>query len=71
MLWEVRSSALVSEQTVCVVLRSLSGLLNGAVEDEESEERNGAFMVGDVGRGVMSADGITIGMASAMVGERG
>ncbi len=42
----------------------------GAVEDEESEERNGAFMEGDVGRGVMSVDGNTAGIALAMVDER-
>ena len=43
----------------------------GAVEDEESEEWNGALKVGDVGRGVMSGEGMTDGIASDMLGERG
>lgn len=64
-------SALVSEPTTCVTLFSLSGLLTGAVDEEESEERNGAFIVGDVGLGVMSREGSTAGMASEMLGERG
>ena len=41
------------------------------MEEEEPEERNGAFMVGEVGRGVMSVEGKTAGMASEMLGERG
>ena len=71
MLCDVRSSALVSEPTVCVVLRSLSGLLRGAVEVDESEERNGTWTLGDLGRGVISVDGISSGTASTMVGESG
>ena len=43
----------------------------GAVDDEESEERKGAFIVGDAGRGVMSVEGSTAGMASEILGERG
>lgn len=64
-------SALVSEPTTCAPLFSLSGLLTGAVDEEESEERNGAFIVGDVGLGVMSREGSTAGIASEMLGERG
>jgi len=41
------------------------------VDEEESEERNGAFMVGDVGLGVISRGGSTVGIASEMLGERG
>jgi len=65
------SSALVSEPMVWIVLLSVSGLLIGAVEDEESEERNGASMVGEVGRGVMSVESNTAGMASEMLGDKG
>ena len=40
MLCEVMISALVSDPTVWVVLRSLSGLLKGAVDDDESDDRS-------------------------------
>ena len=46
----------------------------GAVDEEESEERKGALMVGDTARGVISVDGSIFGMggiASAMLGDRG
>ena len=42
MLCDVTSSALVSEPTVWVLLRSLAGLLSGAVEEEDSDDRRGA-----------------------------
>ena len=42
---EFRHSALVSELTVGAMLRSLSGLLKGAVEVDESE-RNDVCVVG-------------------------
>lgn len=71
MLWEVRISALVSDPHVCAPLMSLSGLLMGAVDDEESDERKDMFMVGDVGRGVMSVDGMTEGTAPTMVDDSG
>lgn len=67
----VMDSVLVSEPTTCVELASLSGLLRGAVEEEESEERKGAFIVGDVDWGAMSIEGRIVGMASEMLGERG
>ena len=71
-LCEIGPSALVSEPTVCCALLSLSGLLRGAVDEEESEERKGALMVGDTARGVISVDGLgNGGIASAILGERG
>lgn len=71
-LWELGISALVSEPTVCCVLLSLSGLVRGAVEEEdESEERKGALNVLGAPRGVISVDRGTGGIASAMLGERG
>ena len=39
---EFKHSALVSEFIVCAILRSLSGLLKGAVDVEESDERSDA-----------------------------
>lgn len=72
MLCELGPSALVSEPTVCCALLSLSGLLRGAVDEEESEERKGALMVGDTARGVISVGGLgNGGIASAILGERG
>lgn len=41
------------------------------MDEDESEERKGAFIVGEVGRGVMSVDGRTWGMASEILGESG
>lgn len=38
-LWEEESSALVSDPAFSRALQSLSGLLRGAVDAEESEER--------------------------------
>lgn len=38
-LWEEESSALVSDSAFSRALQSLSGLLRGAVDAEESEER--------------------------------
>lgn len=64
-------AALVSEPTVCCALLSLSGLLRGAVDEEESEERKGALMAGDAARGVAVVDGGIGGIASAILGERG
>lgn len=37
-LWEERASTLVSDPTVRVALWSLSGLLKGAVDEDDSEE---------------------------------
>lgn len=54
-----------------MTLLSLSGLLVGAVDDEESDDRYGAFSVGEVGRGIVSVEGIIEGMAFVIVGERG
>lgn len=54
-----------------VVLLSLSGLLKGAVDEDDSEEWSGTLMVGDCGRGVMSVDVKTDGTASAIVGDNG
>jgi len=71
MLCALRSSALVSDPTVWVVLRSLSGLLRGAVDAEESEDLMGACAVGDAGRGVMLVEGIADGTASTIMGDRG
>ena len=61
----------MSELIVRVALFSLSGLLMGAVDEEESEDRNGAFIVGDTGRGVISVEGRIDGIASDILGERG
>ena len=44
-LWEVNSSALVSESKVRAALRSLSGLLKGTVDEEESDDRRGTLVV--------------------------
>ena len=71
MLCELWHSALVSDPTVCVALLSLSGLLIGAVEDEESDDRKGACMVGEAGLATVSVDGGNAGIAPATVGERG
>ena len=70
-LWEVMSSALVSDPTVCLELCSLPGLLSGAVDEEDSEDRRGACIEGDAGRGVMSVEGMSVGTALAMDGESG
>ena len=70
-LCEVISSALVSEPTVCIAPRSLSGLLRGLVDDEESEKRSGACVVGDAARGVIFVDGNVAGTASAIEGDNG
>ena len=64
-------SALVSDPTVCVALLSLSGLLIGAVEDEESDDRKGACIVGEAGLEVVSVDASNAGIAPARVGESG
>ena len=61
----------MSELIVCCALLSLSGLLKGAVDEEEPEDGKGALMVGDAGRGVISMEGGIGGIASAMLGERG
>ena len=71
MLCDCISSALVLESTESVALRSLSGLLIGTVEVEDSDERRGAWRVGDFGRGVMSAEGMVSGNAAVMAGESG
>lgn len=41
------------------------------MDEEESEERKGAWMMGDAARGVVVVDGGIGGIASAMLGERG
>lgn len=61
----------MSDPTVCLELFSLPGLLRGAVDEEDSEDRRGACIVGDAGRGVMSVEGRVVGTASAMDGESG
>ena len=70
-LCEPGSSTLVSEPTVCLPLCSLPGLLIGAEIDDESDDRKGAWIVGEVGRGVISVEGSTDGIASEIVGESG
>ena len=77
MLCEVMISALVSDPTVWVVLRSLSGLLKGAVDDDESDDRNEIWAAGEFGRGVMSLEGRMAlggeieGTASLMADDKG
>lgn len=71
MLCDWMSSALVSEFTVSVTLRSLSGLLIGMVEEEDSDERRAAWTVRDSGRGVISVEGMISGKASIIAGESG
>ena len=71
-----RSSALVSEPTDGLELRSLSDALRGAVDVEESEERLGAWMmVGELQLAFMSVEasawGRVFGTTSLIVGERG
>lgn len=41
------------------------------MNEEDSEERKGASMVGDAARGVTSVDSGIGGIASAILGERG
>ena len=72
-LCELGTSALVSEPTVCCTLSSLSELLRGAVDAEESDDWNGALML-ETTRGMMLVGGGTVGIggiAFAMLGERG
>lgn len=70
-LWEVMSSALVSDPTVWVADRLLSGLLAGAVEVELSEESRGTAEAGDWWRSVLCAIDGTDGDASAIDGDNG
>ncbi len=53
-LWDEESSALVSDPAFSRALQSLSGLLRGAVDAEESEEREEVWIEGDAGRSVAS-----------------
>ena len=41
------------------------------MDDDESDDRKGACIVGEVGRGVMSVEGSTDGIAWEIVGESG
>lgn len=70
-LWQMETSALVSDPNLGAVLLSLSTLLIGAVEEDDSEEWRGTCTVGEAGRGVMSVDGKIVGTASAIVGDNG
>ncbi len=65
-LWDEESSALVSDPAFSRALQSLSGLLRGAVDAEESEEREEVWIEGDAGRSVASVHSRIGGMASVI-----
>jgi len=65
-LWDEESSALVSDPAFSKTLQSLSGLLRGAVDAEEPEERREVCVEGDAGRGVASVHGGIGGIASVI-----